>query len=159
MRVWKFGDGVPAGALVPATGRCKCWRTVPGVGRRAAARFVLDVAEGDMIFAGRDFGAGPEAERLAEFLDAVQLRAVVAKSFAPEFEKAVFHRHFDLIPSPEAVALYEDHECAPPDDRLIKFILEAGPDATRRTPQVELAPEGRRLVIDGLPIELELSLS
>ncbi len=157
MRVWKFGDGVPSGALVRATDKRQPCKNVTGSDRRTAARFASDVAEGDLVFAGCDFAAGPEAERLAEFLDAARVRAVVAKSFAPEFEKAALHRHFDLIPSPEAVVVYEDHEYAPPDDWLIKFLLEAGPDATRRTPHVELDPEGRRLVIDGLPIELDLA--
>ncbi len=155
MRTWRFGDCVPAEALVPATdGRMPC-RQASGIDRRMAARFTAGVAEDDILFAGHDFATGPLAEQLAGFLNVARVRAIVAKSFALVFERAATKGAFALISNPDAVNAYEYSEHAPADDWLVKFILEAGPDATRRTPQVELDIEHGRLVIDGTAFSFE----
>ncbi len=149
MRVWKLGDSISAETMMRAAETWKpCWK-VPGVDRRTMSRFVAEVSAGDVLFAGHDFATGPSAEQLAEFFNSVHIRAIVAKSFAPEFERAASKYEFALLSYPDAVSTYEKGEYAAADDWLIKFILEAGPDAIRREPQVEMDTELGRLVVDG----------
>ncbi len=155
MRVWKFGDHVPAHALVDAAERLRLSQKQKAieVDRRMIARFVAAVAEAedDLLLAGFDFGTGPSADALARFLNASHVRAVVAKSFAPEFAVAASSLDVALIAQANAVDTYEQNEYLPPDDCLIRYILEAGPDAMRRVPEVELDLHEGRLVIDGTP--------
>jgi hypothetical protein len=122
-----------------------------------AAGFAKGVSTDDILFAGHDFAAGPSAERLAGLLDTARIRAIIAKSFDPDFERAAAKSDFAMISLPDAVKAYERGEYAPPDRWLVKFILEAGPDATSRQPCVELDVEKGRLVVDGMAFAFEPS--
>lgn len=157
MRTWRFGDRVAAEAIIPAPNcRSECWRT-PSADRMLAAGFAKGVSADDILFAGHDFAAGSAAERLVGFLDTARIRAIVAKSFNPDFERAAAKSAFAMISLPDAVKAYERGEYAPPDRWLIMFILEAGPDATRRQPYVELDVEKGRLVVDEMAFAFEPS--
>lgn len=86
MRAWVLGDNVDTDAIAP--GRYMklgiediakhCFESLlPG--------FALSVQKGDVIVAGRNFGAGSSREQAAEALKHLGIAALVAESFAGLF--------------------------------------------------------------------------
>jgi 3-isopropylmalate/(R)-2-methylmalate dehydratase small subunit len=72
--------------------------------------FAKNVSEGDIIFAGRNFGCGSSREQPVLGLKAVGIKAVVAESFARIFYRAAINQGLVLIENPEAVKAFTGSE-------------------------------------------------
>ena len=70
--------------------------------------FAKEVKEGDIIFAGKNFGCGSSREQPVLGLKAVGVKAVIAESFARIFYRASINQGLILIECPEAVKSYTD---------------------------------------------------
>lgn len=70
--------------------------------------FAKNVKEGDMIFAGKNFGCGSSREQPVIGLKAVGIAAVVAGSFARIFYRSAINQGLLLIECQEAVNAYRE---------------------------------------------------
>ncbi|MBN1352645.1 3-isopropylmalate dehydratase, partial [candidate division KSB1 bacterium] len=70
-------------------------------------QFAAGVHEGDLIFAGKNFGCGSSREQPAIGLKGIGIQAVVAKSFARIFYRAAINQGLLLIECPQAVESYK----------------------------------------------------
>lgn len=70
--------------------------------------FSKNVTQGDLIFAGNNFGCGSSREQPVIGLKAVGITAVVAGSFARIFYRSAINQGLLLIECPEAVNAYRD---------------------------------------------------
>lgn len=68
--------------------------------------FAKNVKEGDIIFAGKNFGCGSSREQPVVGLKSVGIKAVVAESFARIFYRASINQGLSLIECPDAVKAY-----------------------------------------------------
>jgi 3-isopropylmalate dehydratase small subunit len=86
-RVWKYGDHVNTDVIIP--GRYLDDYDVRSMAKHALEdldpRFARDVAYGDVIVAGRNFGCGSSREQAPLALKHAGVGAVVAASFARIF--------------------------------------------------------------------------
>ena len=86
-RVWKYGDHVNTDVIIP--GRYLDDYDVRSMAKHALEdldpRFAMDVAYGDVIVAGRNFGCGSSREQAPLALKHAGVGAVVAASFARIF--------------------------------------------------------------------------
>ncbi len=86
-RVWKYGDHVNTDVIIP--GRYLDDYDVRSMAKHALEdldpRFAKDVAYGDVIVAGRNFGCGSSREQAPLALKHAGVGAVVAASFARIF--------------------------------------------------------------------------
>ena len=86
-RVWKYGDHVNTDVIIP--GRYLDDYDVRSMAKHALEdldpRFAKDVAYGDVIVAGRNFGCGSSREQAPLALKHAGVGAVVATSFARIF--------------------------------------------------------------------------
>ncbi|NLX47324.1 MAG: 3-isopropylmalate dehydratase small subunit [Euryarchaeota archaeon] len=86
-KVWKYGDHVNTDVIIP--GRYLDDYDVKNMARHAMEdldpRFAKDVAYGDIIVAGRNFGCGSSREQAPLALKHAGVGAVVASSFARIF--------------------------------------------------------------------------
>ena len=86
-RVWKYGDHVNTDVIIP--GRYLDDYDVRSMAKHALEdldpRFAMDVAYGDVIVAGRNFGCGSSREQAPLALKHAGVGAVVATSFARIF--------------------------------------------------------------------------
>ncbi len=86
-RVWKYGDHVNTDVIIP--GRYLDDYDVRSMAKHALEdldpRFARDVAYGDVIVAGRNFGCGSSREQAPLALKHAGVGAVVATSFARIF--------------------------------------------------------------------------
>ena len=70
--------------------------------------FAKNVQEGDLVFAGKNFGCGSSREQPVIGLKAVGIVAVVAGSFARIFYRSAINQGLLLIECPEAVQAYKE---------------------------------------------------
>ena len=68
--------------------------------------FQKNVEEGDIIFAGKNFGCGSSREQPTVGLKSVGIKAVVAESFARIFYRSSINQGLLLIECPDAVKAY-----------------------------------------------------
>jgi 3-isopropylmalate/(R)-2-methylmalate dehydratase small subunit len=111
MSVWKYGDDINTDMLFPGkyTYTCSTPEEIkPHLLEDLDPTFAANVHEGDLLFAGKNFGCGSSREQPALGLKAVGIAAVVAKSFARIFYRAAINQGLLLIECPEAVAAYEE---------------------------------------------------
>jgi 3-isopropylmalate/(R)-2-methylmalate dehydratase small subunit len=113
MKVWKYGDSVNTDMLFPGK-YCYTCSTIeeikPHLLEDLDTTFAKDVKEGDIIFAGRNFGCGSSREQPVLGLKAVGIKAVVAESFARIFYRAAINQGLVLIENPDAVKAYTGSE-------------------------------------------------
>ena len=91
MKVWKYGDNINTDMLFPGkyTYTCSTAEEIkPHLLEDLDSSFSKDVSEGDLIFAGINFGCGSSREQPVVGLKAVGIKAIVAKSFARIFYRA-----------------------------------------------------------------------
>ena len=106
MNIWKYGDNVNTDMLFPGkyTYSCSTPEEVkPHLLEDLDPLFAKNVKEGDLIFAGKNFGCGSSREQPVVGLKAVGIAAVVAESFARIFYRASINQGLLLIECPEAV--------------------------------------------------------
>jgi 3-isopropylmalate/(R)-2-methylmalate dehydratase small subunit len=107
-RVWKLGDNVDTDALAPGAYMkfgidiiaAHCLESLrpdfaPGVGR------------GDVIVAGRNFGAGSSREQAPQALKHLGIAAVVAQSFAGLFYRNALNLGLPVVVSGECARIHD----------------------------------------------------
>ena len=110
MTVWKYGDNINTDMLFPGkyTYTCSTAEEIkPHLLEDLDALFAKNVKEGDLIFAGKNFGCGSSREQPVLGLKAVGITAVVAESFARIFYRASINQGLLLIECPDAVKAYK----------------------------------------------------
>jgi 3-isopropylmalate/(R)-2-methylmalate dehydratase small subunit len=109
MKVWRYGDNINTDMLFPGkyTYTCSTAEEVkPHLLEDLDPSFAQNVKEGDVIFAGKNFGCGSSREQPVIGLKAVGIAAVVAGSFARIFYRSAINQGLLLIECPEAVHAY-----------------------------------------------------
>lgn len=111
MKVWHYGDDINTDMLFPGkyTYTCATAEEIkPHLLEDLDATFAANVARGDLVFAGKNFGCGSSREQPALGLRAVGIEAIVAKSFARIFYRAAINQGLLLIECPEAVDAWRE---------------------------------------------------
>ena len=105
-RVWKFGDSVDTDVMAP--GR---YMKLP-IEQLAAhclesvrPEFASAVQQGDIVVAGRNFGIGSSREQAPQALNALGIRAVVAKSFGGIFYRNALNLGLIALVCPDTDAI------------------------------------------------------
>ena len=116
MKIWKYGDNINTDMLFPGkyTYTCSTAEEIrPHLLEDLDPLFAKNVKEGDLIFAGRNFGCGSSREQPVLGIKAVGMAAVVAESFARIFYRSSINQGLLLIECPEAVRAYKqgDNVC------------------------------------------------
>ena len=110
MNVWKYGDDINTDMLFPGkyTYSCSTAEEIkPHLLEDLDPEFAGKVAEGDVLFAGKNFGCGSSREQPVLGLKAVGVQAIVAKSFARIFYRAAINQGLLLIECADAVDAYK----------------------------------------------------
>ncbi len=110
MKVWKYGDDINTDMLFPGkyTYTCSTFDEIkPHLLEDLDPEFANNVQQGDVIFAGKNFGCGSSREQPALGLRGVGIAAVIAVSFARIFYRAAINQGLLLIECPEAVQEYQ----------------------------------------------------
>ena len=109
MNVWKYDDNINTDMLFPGkyTYTCSVAEEIkPHLLEDLDPSFAKNVKEGDIIFAGKNFGCGSSREQPVIGLKSVGIAAVVAESFARIFYRASINQGLLLIECPDAVKAY-----------------------------------------------------
>lgn len=97
-RAWVFGDDLNTDLLAPGQ-----YMKLPieGIARHCLEsvepRFAQEARRGDIVFAGRNFGAGSSREQAAEVLRHIGIACVVARSFSGIFYRNAFNLGLPLL--------------------------------------------------------------
>ena len=111
MKIWKYGDDINTDMLFPGkyTYSCSTVEEIkPHLLEDLDPEFANNVAEGDIVFAGKNFGCGSSREQPVVGLKAVGVQAIVAKSFARIFYRAAINQGLLLVECADAVDAYKD---------------------------------------------------
>jgi 3-isopropylmalate/(R)-2-methylmalate dehydratase small subunit len=111
MKIWKYGDDINTDMLFPGRYTYTCAtpeEILPHLLEDLDADFASNVATGDILMAGSNFGCGSSREQPALGLKSVGIQAIVAKSFARIFYRAAINQGLVLIECPEAVDAWHD---------------------------------------------------
>jgi len=111
MKIWKYGDNINTDMLFPGKYTYTCStpdEIKPHLLEDLDPDFSKQVQNGDIIFAGKNFGCGSSREQPVLGLKAVGIKAVIAKSFARIFYRSSINQGLILIECPEAVESYRD---------------------------------------------------
>jgi 3-isopropylmalate/(R)-2-methylmalate dehydratase small subunit len=111
MKVWKYGDNINTDMLFPGkyTYTCATAEEIkPHLLEDLDPLFAQNVKEGDLLFAGKNFGCGSSREQPVVGLKAVGIAAVVAGSFARIFYRSSINQGLLLIECPDAVSFYKE---------------------------------------------------
>jgi len=122
MKVWHYGDDINTDMLFPGkyTYTCATPEEIkPHLLEDLDPEFASNVAEGDILLAGRNFGCGSSREQPVVGLKAVGIKAVVGRSFARIFYRAAINQGLLLIECPEAVEAFREGD-------TVKLDIEAG---------------------------------
>lgn len=140
-RVFLFGDNVDTDQLAPG----KYMRG--GIEALAAhcleavrPDFAASVQPGDIVVAGRNFGAGSSREQAAEALKHLGIAAVIAQSFAGIFYRNAINLGLPAIVAPNIRGLEDNSRCV--------LDLDAG----------TLRVEDRDIVLEPIPNNLKALL-
>ncbi len=110
MKVWEYGDNINTDMLFPGkyTYTCSTAEEIkPHLLEDLDPSFAKNVTEGDVIFAGKNFGCGSSREQPVVGLKAVGIAAVVAESFARIFYRSAINQGLLLIECPDAIGAYQ----------------------------------------------------
>jgi 3-isopropylmalate dehydratase small subunit len=111
MKVWKYENDVNTDMLFPGkyTYTCATPEEIkPHLLEDLDPDFSANVKEGDLLFAGDNFGCGSSREQPALGLKSVGVQAIVAKSFARIFYRASINQGLILVECPDAVDAYQE---------------------------------------------------
>lgn len=84
-KVWKFGDNIDTDVMAPWKSISATWEERKKHVLHIRPGFVNQVAAGDIIVAGRNWGCGSSREQAAENIQKLGVAAVVAESFGRIF--------------------------------------------------------------------------
>jgi 3-isopropylmalate dehydratase small subunit len=111
-KAWKFGDDIDTDLIIPA-------RYLTTTDQAELARHCMEpvrpdwagqVAPGDIVAAGKNFGCGSSREHAPKALRGGGVTAVVAVSFARIFYRNAFNIGLPVIEQPEAARDVEEGE-------------------------------------------------
>jgi 3-isopropylmalate/(R)-2-methylmalate dehydratase small subunit len=111
MKVWKYGDDINTDMLFPGkyTYSCSTAEEIkPHLLEDLDPEFAANVKEGDIVFAGKNFGCGSSREQPVVGLKAVGVQAIVAKGFARIFYRAAINQGLLLVECADAVDAYKE---------------------------------------------------
>ena len=116
-RVWKFGDDVDTDVIIPARYLNVSAEAELAKNCFADIRpdFATDVAMGDILVAGKNFGCGSSREHAPLAIKAAGIRVIIAESFARIFYRNAFNIGLPLLESAEASQALPDGERAVAD--------------------------------------------
>jgi len=140
MKVWKYGDNINTDMLFPGkyTYTCSTAEEIkPHLLEDLDPSFSENVTEGDIIFAGKNFGCGSSREQPVVGLKVVGISAVVAESFARIFYRAAINQGLLLVECPDAVNAYK-----------------AGDEITLNVDNGEIVVAGKTFAFPKLPKEI-----
>ena len=126
MKVWCYGDNINTDMLFPGkyTYTCSTAEEIkPHLLEDLDPSFAKNVTEGDLIFAGKNFGCGSSREQPVIGLKAVGMAAVVAGSFARIFYRSAINQGLLLIECPEAVSAYHEGDTVSLDVKNGKIMV------------------------------------
>ena len=110
-KVWRYGDNVNTDLLFPGkyTYSCSTAEEIkPHLLEDLDKDFAANVAEGDLVMAGKNFGCGSSREQPVLGLKAVGVQAIVAKGFARIFYRAAINQGLLLVECSDAVDAFEE---------------------------------------------------
>jgi len=110
MKVWKYGDDINTDMLFPGkyTYTCSTPEEIkPHLLEDLDPEFAEQVAPGDLLIVGKNFGCGSSREQPVVGLKAAGVEAIVARSFARIFYRAAINQGLVLVECPAAVDAYE----------------------------------------------------
>ena len=112
-RVWKLGDNIDTDALAPGQ-YMKFNIDVIAAHCLESLRpeFAAAVSAGDVIVAGRNFGAGSSREQAPQALKHLGIAAVVAESFAGLFYRNALNLGLPVVVSAEVAQIGEGDSLA-----------------------------------------------
>lgn len=113
MKVWKYGDDINTDMLFPGKYTYTCGTAEeikPHLLEDLDPEFAGNVAAGDVLLAGKNFGCGSSREQPALGLKAVGVQAIVARSFARIFYRAAINQGLLLVECPDAVDAFKEGE-------------------------------------------------
>jgi len=123
MKVWMYDqDNINTDMLFPGKYTYSCSTAdeiKPHLLEDLDPNFSENVENGDVIFAGKNFGCGSSREQPVVGLKSVGIKAVVAKSYARIFYRAAINQGLILIECPDAVSSYKKGD-------KVKINLEKG---------------------------------
>ncbi|MBW2675447.1 MAG: 3-isopropylmalate dehydratase small subunit [Deltaproteobacteria bacterium] len=103
-RIWKFGDDVDTDVIIPA--RYLNVSAEDELAKNCFAdirpEFATDVAVGDILVAGKNFGCGSSREHAPLAIKAAGIRVIIAESFARIFYRNAFNIGLPLLESVDA---------------------------------------------------------
>ena len=111
MRIWRYGDDINTDMLFPGkhTYTCSTPEEIrPHLLEDLDPEFARNVAPGDILLVGRNFGCGSSREQPVVGLRAVGVEAIVGKSFARIFYRAAINQGLLLIECPAAVEAWQE---------------------------------------------------
>ncbi|MBT3220930.1 MAG: 3-isopropylmalate dehydratase [Proteobacteria bacterium] len=111
MKVWRYGDNINTDMLFPGKYTYTCATAeeiLPHLLEDLDPDFSGSVVEGDIVFAGRNFGCGSSREQPVLGLKAAGVSAVVAGSFARIFFRSAINQGLLLIECPQSVAAWSE---------------------------------------------------
>lgn len=128
-RVWRFGDHINTDLIIP--GRYLDDNSVKNLAAHvmedADPDFPKNVAKGDILVAGRNFGCGSSREQAPLALKYAGVSAVVAGSFARIFYRNAINVGLPVIVCPEAASRIETGDVVELDLRGGRLALPDGP--------------------------------
>jgi 3-isopropylmalate/(R)-2-methylmalate dehydratase small subunit len=103
-KIWKFGDNIDTDLIIPA--RYLNIFSGPELAKSCfidhRPEFASNVAAGDIIVAGRNFGCGSSREHAPLAIKSAGIKIVIAKSFARIFYRNAFNIGLLLLECDEA---------------------------------------------------------
>jgi 3-isopropylmalate/(R)-2-methylmalate dehydratase small subunit len=106
-RAWVYGDSVDTDVIIPA--RYLTTSETTELARHVLedldAAFAAEVAPGDVVFAGANFGCGSSREHAPLALKGAGVGAVVAESFARIFFRNAVNTGLPVMVCPAAIAV------------------------------------------------------
>jgi 3-isopropylmalate/(R)-2-methylmalate dehydratase small subunit len=126
MKVWKYGDDVNTDMLFPGkyTYTCSTPEEIkPHLLEDLDPVFAEEARAGDVILAGSNFGCGSSREQPTIGLQALGVKAVVAKSFARIFYRSAINQGLILIECSGAVDAYKPGDAIEVDPETGKITV------------------------------------
>ena len=144
-RIWRVGDNINTDMIIP--GRYNVTTDRAQLAQHCLCEhrpdFAANVAAGDVLVAGRNFGCGSSREHAAVALKATGIAAVVAPSFARIFYRNAINIGLPVLIAPTAEGLAEG------DPIAIELLTGAISDQARgETIQAQPLPEFVQRIVD-----------
>ncbi|MFV0618273.1 MAG: 3-isopropylmalate dehydratase [Megasphaera sp.] len=102
-KIWKLGDDIDTDIIIPTQ-----WLTLNNIDDMKTHIFeplrpelASSIQAGDILVAGKNFGCGSSREQAPEGLHALQIKCIIAKSFARIFFRNAINNGLLLIECPD----------------------------------------------------------